>query len=165
MENLQRRSSTLALTAILAILGVLLGLPAWVAAGAAAGPTVVIGPSPVLALDGKTQVVIMGSGYAPKQQIRLLITQSDGSLSDIGEALAPEPLPNDLGVWATVWTLGHFAHKAIAQPGLYVLHVSDTAYRVIASTPYGYYDPKKPYKEWPGWAKALVREPKKDEKK
>ena len=133
---------------------------------AAEGPTVVMDPSPVLKLDKKTKVTIMGSGFEPGQEIRLVVTQSDGSLSDIADGLEPEPKANEFGVWATAWTVGSFSHKRIAKPGAQVLQVCDPEYNVIATVPFGYYDAKKPYKDWPAWAQAVVKEPKpKGEKK
>jgi len=141
-------------------------LVAFTVPAAAEGPTVVMDPSPVLKLDKKTKVTIMGSGFEPGQEIRLLITQSDGSLSDIGDGLEPEPKANKSGVWATAWTVGAFSNKRIAKPGAYLMQVCDPDYKVITTIPFGYYDAKKPYKEWPAWAQAVVKEPKpKEEKK
>src|SRR4030067_1807982 len=66
-------------------------------------PTIVSQPSNVLRLDKKTQVVIMGSGFKPGQEVRLVITQKDGSISDISSELDPEPKADEFGVWGTAW--------------------------------------------------------------
>jgi len=122
-------------------------------------PTIVIMPSNVLRLDKKTKIAIMGSGFNPGQEIRLLITQSDGSLSDINSELSPEPKANEFGVWGTAWTVGDYASGSVAKAGAYIMKACDANYEVLATVPFGYYDAKKPYKEWPSWAQTLVKEP------
>lgn len=165
MKSVHRSLSVVGMMGVALASYVLLALPAAAESGAAPNPTLVINPSPVLKLDRTSKVLIMGSGYAPKQEVRLLISQSDGTLSDIAGQLDPQPVANDFGVWATAWTVGVFANKAIAKAELYVLQACDTEYNVLAATPFGYYDATKPYKEWPSWARVVVPEPKKEEKK
>jgi len=149
---------------LLGVLSLVVAISLAFAMQAAAESTVVIEPSTVLKQHKNTKVTIMGSGFKPGQEVRLLITQSDGSISDIGDGLDPEPVANDDGVWATAWTLGSFAHRRIAKPGVYVLKACDADYNVLATVPFGYYNSKKPYKEWPSWAQAVVKEPKKKKK-
>ena len=122
-------------------------------------PTLVIQPSNVLRLDKKTKVAIMGSGFEPGQEVRLVITQKDGSISDISSELAPEPKADEFGVWGTTWTVGDYASSSVAGAGLYILKACDESYQVLTTVPFGYYDTKKPYKEWPSWAQTLVKEP------
>ena len=123
------------------------------------GPTMVMQPSHALRLDKKAKVAIMGSGFKPGQEIRLVITQSDGSISDISSQLSPEPKANEFGVWGTTWTVGDYASGEIAKAGVYILKACDESYQVLTTIPFGYYDVKKPYKEWPSWAQTLVKEP------
>ncbi len=125
----------------------------------AVAPTIVIQPSNVLRLDKKTQVVIMGSGFKAGQEVRLVITQSDGSISDISSELSPEPKANEFGVWGTAWTVGDYASGSVAGAGVYIMKACDESYQVLTTVPFGYYDAKRPYKEWPSWARALVKEP------
>lgn len=122
-------------------------------------PTVVIQPSYVLRLDKNTKVAIMGSGFNPGQEVRLVITQSDGSISDISSELVPEPKANEFGVWGTTWSVGDYASSSVAGAGLYIMKACDESYQVLTTVPFGYYDTKKPYKEWPSWAQTLVKEP------
>jgi hypothetical protein len=122
-------------------------------------PTVVIQPSHVLRLDKSTKVAIMGSGFKPGEEIHLLITQSDGSISDITSELVPEPKANEFGVWGTAWTVGDYSSSSVAEAGLYILKACDANYEVLTTVPFGYYDTKKPYKDWPSWAQTLVKEP------
>ena len=68
-------------------------------------PNVVV-TTPVVALSSSATVTIMGSGYEPGQEVRLLVTSLDGAKADIGYALDPEPVANEVGAWATVWDAG-----------------------------------------------------------
>ncbi len=122
-------------------------------------PTVVIQPSHVLRLDKSTKVAIMGSGFKPGEEIHLVINQSDGSISDITSELVPEPKANEFGVWGTTWAVGDYASSSVAGAGVYILKACDASYQVLTTVPFGYYDTKKPYKEWPSWAQTLVKEP------
>ncbi len=122
-------------------------------------PTMVIQPSHVLRLDKSTKVAIMGSGFKPGEEIHLLITQKDGSISDITSELVPEPKANEFGVWGTTWTVGDYSSSSVAAAGLYILKACDMNYEVLTTVPFGYYDTKKPYKDWPSWAQTLVKEP------
>ncbi len=42
---------------------------------------------------------------------------------------------------------------------MYMMKACDENYQVLATVSFGYYDAKKPYKEWPSWAQTLVKEP------
>ena len=132
-----------------------------VSAAAESGRSVMFNPSHVLKLDKRTKVTIMGSGFKPGQEVRLVIKQPDGSITDIGHGLDPEPVASKDGIWATAWTLGRYSRKGLAQQGLNLLQVCDEGYNVLVTAPFGYYNAKKPYKEWPSWARAVVKEPKK----
>lgn len=129
---------------------------------ASSGPSMVIEKSHVLKLDATSVVMIMGSGFQPDQEIRLVISQADGSLSDIGSQLNPADVlkTNQFGVWGTQWVVGAFAVKALAKAEVYVLQACDTSYNVLATVPFGYYDAnEKDYKKWPTWAQAIVPPP------
>jgi len=158
MKSVKRSLSVLGVLVLAVVFSLVFAMQA------AAESTMVIEPSTVLKQHKNTKVTIMGSGFKPGQEVRLLVTQSDGSISDIGDGLDPEPVANDDGVWATAWTVGRFGHRRIAKPGVYVLKACDTDYNVLATVPFGYYNSKKPYKEWPSWAQAVVKEPKKKKK-
>ena len=143
MKSVKRSLSVLGVSDLVVLFSLVFAMQA------AAGSTVIIEPSTVLKQHKKTKVTVMGSGFKPGQEVRLIITQSDGSITDIGGGLDPEPVANKDGVWTTAWTVGRFAHRRIAKPGVYVLRACDTDYNVLATVPFGYYNTKKPYKEWP----------------
>jgi hypothetical protein len=122
-------------------------------------PTLVIEPSPVLKYSSNTQVAIMGSGYAPGQEVRLIITHKEGSRSDISDTLDPAPVANDDGVWATQWTVGRYSKSKIAKADVYLMMATDSDGKVLATTAFGYYNTKDPYEEWPTWAQAVIEKP------
>ncbi len=116
-------------------------------------PTVVV-VDPILKLDKKTQVVIMGAGFEPGQEIHLLVTDVNGVRADVGATLDPEPVANEVGAWATAWTgAGRYISKKLIKEGVYTITVTDAEYNALASVAVAFYDAKKPEEEWPGWAK------------
>lgn len=119
-------------------------------------PTVMVA-TPILKLDKEAVVVIMGSGFEPGQELRLLFTTMDGVRADVGQFLDPEPVANEMGAWATAWTPGRFITKKLIGEGVYTITVTDGEYNALATAPVAFYDAEKPTEEWPGWAKAFVR--------
>ncbi|MFC1893462.1 hypothetical protein ACFLYR_05480 [Chloroflexota bacterium] len=124
-----------------------------------ASPTLVLSQS-VVPLDAKSQIVIMGSGYEPGQEVTLLAHLSGGrapwaTVSDIGVYLDPSPVvANEFGVWATAWTISRFSR--LAGTGVYLLEVVDEEYNILASAPFGFVNMKEPQEEWPAWGQVLL---------
>jgi len=119
-------------------------------------PTVMVA-TPILKLDKEAVVVIMGSGFEPGQELRLLFTTMDGVKADIDYYLDPEPVANEVGAWATAWTPSRFIKKKLIEEGVYTFTVTDGEYNALASAPVAFYDATKPEEEWTGWAKAFVK--------
>lgn len=65
-------------------------------------PTVMVA-SPILKLDKKAQVFIMGAGFEPGQEVHPLFTTMDGVRADIGYALDSEPVASAIDAWSTAW--------------------------------------------------------------
>lgn len=120
-------------------------------------PTVVV-VTPVVELSDKAQVVIMGSGYEPGQEIHLIVTELNGLKSDIGYNLDPEPVPNEVGAWATVWSCKRFVSKKLLGEAVYTITATDADYNPIASAPFAFYDATKPVEERPSWAIVAAAE-------
>lgn len=62
------------------------------------------------------QVRIWGSGYAPGQEVILLVNDGPGTPSDITNYVSNKSannslVANDQGAWTTVWTLGRFTRQ------------------------------------------------------
>ena len=121
-------------------------------------PSVVVTPA-VAPLDAKTQIVIMGSDYQPGQKIKILIRDPQvGSLVNIATLVNPaEPVPNEQGAWATVWTLGRYVSRGVFQEGIYYIRITDDSGNILASAPIGLADVTKPREQWPTWAQAVIK--------
>ena len=93
--------------------------------------------NPVVKWDKKAEIQILGSAFTPKQQIYLLITDSNDIRSDFTAFdCAPEPVPNEQGAFATEWSgLGRMISKGLLEPGAYAIEVTDENYKTLATAP------------------------------
>jgi hypothetical protein len=114
--------------------------------GVAAGPTVVVA-TPMVKMSKKSKVTVMGTGFTPGQEVRLLFISADGVKADIGYALKPAPVANKVGAWATTWSCGRFVRKKLIKEGAYGITVTDTEYKVIGHAPVAFYKEKKKKKK------------------
>ncbi len=135
-------------------------------ASAAAGetPTLAIEKSRLIDVKSKANaMMIVGSGFPPNQEVRLVISQADGSLSDIGSVSLPDPIKADaFGVWAASVTVGtgDYLNAAIAKAGgVSTIRATDTNYNVLATGAIAFYDPSADYAKWPAFAQAIVAKP------
>jgi len=102
------------------------------------GPTV-MAADPMVKMDKKATMSIVGTGFKPGQELSLLITTSDGVQSDIGHALKPSPVANEAGAWVTTWSCGAYIGKKLIKEGAYTLMVTDSEYNVLAHAPVAFY--------------------------
>lgn len=111
------------------------------------GPVLTMG-TPLVKMSKKSQVVIMGSGFKPGQEVRILITTPDGLQSDIGYALTPEPKADNAGAWATTWDAGRYVSRKLIDPkgGAYKILAADADYNPIAHAPV-FFEPAAPAKK------------------
>ena len=116
------------------------------AAAGEPGPTVMAG-TPVVKMSKKSKVVIIGSGFKPGQEVRILFTTWDGVRADIGYALKPQPKANKVGAWTTTWSCGRFVRKKLIKEGAYTLTVTDAEYNPIAHAPVSFVAAKKKAKK------------------
>ena len=119
-------------------------------------PTLTVA-TPVLEIGSKAQVVIMGSGFEPEQELCLLFTTMDGVRADVGQFLDPELVANEIGTWATAWAPGRLITKKVIGVGVYIITVTDGEYNALANAPVAFYDATKPPEELLGWAKPFVK--------
>jgi hypothetical protein len=114
------------------------------------GPVVSMG-TPLVKMAGKKTagVVIMGTGFKPGQEVRVLFVSPDGLQSDIGYALKPAPKPDKAGSWATTWNAGRYVARKLINPkgGGYKILVADSEYNPIAYTTVFFQAPKKKKKK------------------
>jgi len=95
------------------------------------GPVLALG-TPLVKIDKKASVVIMGSGFKPDQEFSILVSDENGLQTDIGYALKPEPKADAYGTWATTWDAGRFVSKKIIGAGPCKIVVTDADYNPIA---------------------------------
>ncbi|MCJ7771727.1 MAG: hypothetical protein MUP22_01180 [Desulfobacterales bacterium] len=103
-------------------------------------PTVV-SASPMIMLSKNAQVVIIGSGVEPGQEVRILFKPLDGLLTDIGDYLDQKPVPDKNGNWVTTWTCGSHLKNDITESA-YSIIVSTMEYIPLAHTPIIFYKEK-----------------------
>ena len=108
-------------------------------------PTVVVA-NPMVKIEKNAALVIMGSGFKPGQEIRVLFKPLDGVFGDIGYALKPYPKPNKYGNWVTTWKCGRHLRKNIKESA-YNLTVFTMEYDFLAQTPIAFYKEKPPEKK------------------
>jgi len=102
------------------------------------GPTVIVA-DPMVKMDKKAKMSIVGTGFKPGQELSLLITTIDGVQSDIGHALKPSPVANETGAWVTTWSCGRYIDRKLIKEGAYTITVTDSEYNVLAHAPVAFY--------------------------
>jgi hypothetical protein len=97
-------------------------------------PMVTLG-TPLVKMDKKATVVIMGSGFPPDQEIRILLVTAGKADSDLDGALKPDPKVDGTGNWASTWDAGMYIGKDLLDAGVSKLVVTDAEYNPVAHTP------------------------------
>ncbi|MFX0198029.1 MAG: hypothetical protein ACFFCW_18065 [Candidatus Hodarchaeota archaeon] len=88
------------------------------------------------------KVLISGSGFEPKQKLKLFVNMS-GVSSGIHFMVKPEPVPNELGAFASVWTLRREISKKLIKPlpMVYTIAVVDKDGKTLCTAPLLFCDP------------------------
>ena len=107
------------------------------------GPNLVVA-TPMVKISKKAEVVIMGSGFEPGQEVRIVFTTMDGVSANIGSSLKPKPVANQEGALSTVWSCGRFISRKLIKEGVYTITAADSDYNLIAHAPVAFYADKKP---------------------
>ena len=110
------------------------------------GPTVMVA-TPMVKMDKKAKVSIVGTGFKPGQEVSLLFTTADGVQADVGYALKPKPVANKTGAWVTTWSCGRYIARKLVKEGAYTITVTDSDYNVLAHAPVAFYKAKKKKEE------------------
>ena len=110
------------------------------------GPKVMVA-NPMVKMDKKAEITIVGTGFQPGQEVSLLFTDVDGIQSDIGYALKPQPKANKIGAWVTTWSCGRYISKKLIKEGAYAITVADGDYNILAHTPVAFYKAKEKKKK------------------
>jgi hypothetical protein len=97
-------------------------------------PKVMISPSPV-PYERKVKVTISGSGFAPNQELELLLPIG-GVPSDISAMVKPKPKTDAQGAFSTVWILDNEIRGKLLEPTQYTLEVANSEGKTLAKTPF-----------------------------
>ncbi len=121
------------------------------------GPSFVV-TTPVVTLAPGGKVVMYGTGFAPKQELVLLLKDSAGGMSGLSGAVTPAPVPNADGVWAAEWVFT--AYVSVISPGTAMLTVADKDYKPLGVAPIVFLPKPKPVAVKPEAAKPEAAKPK-----
>ncbi len=130
------------------------------------------GPPPVVSVASQQQIVvlipqakidIMGTGFEPKQELRILYTDDEGMQTDIGYALKPEVKANNSGAFFTTWDAEEFIKAKLLTEGAKTITITNSEFKPLAETNIFFKEaPKAPKKEVKKEAKKA--EPKAEKK-
>jgi hypothetical protein len=95
---------------------------------------VMVSPSPV-PYQRKVKVTISGTGFAPNQELELLIPIG-GVLSDISAMVKPKPKTDAKGTFSTVWILDNEIRAKLMEPTSYTLEIANTDGETLAKVPF-----------------------------
>lgn len=101
--------------------------------------------TPVVELSPGGKVVMYGTGFAPKQEIMLLLKDAGGGMSGISGTVSPAAVANQEGAWATTWTYTSYLRSL--KPGTGMISVVDKDYNVQLQAPVVFVAPPKPKPE------------------
>jgi hypothetical protein len=93
-------------------------------------PEVSVG-TPQVKMSKKAEVVLMGKGFKPGQEVNIVLVTTDGVQTDIGYALKPVPKPDETGSWTTTWNAGVFVAKKLVKKGANKILIFDGDYQQL----------------------------------
>ena len=106
-------------------------------------PVVTIG-TPIVKMSKKSEVLIMGTGFKPGQEVHILFTAADGVQSDVSAYIKPELKVDKTGTWATKWNAGRYVkRKIIKVEGAYAITVAGGDYLPVTMAPVYFYKEEK----------------------
>lgn len=109
----------------------------------AGGP--IVSATPMVKMEKAAKVFIMGSGFAPNQEIMILNTDTRGVTGDIGFYSDPKSLKVDSsGNWSSVWKAGRYISKKLVKEGVTTLKVVDGDYNLLAHASVYFYKDAAP---------------------
>ncbi len=123
------------------------------------GPTLVVSPAAV-PLAKTSNLVILGSGYKPGQELNILFNDGFGSIGALEDMVKAD----DKGNFVTSWTLGNYSRAGILPQGVTLIMTADENFNVIASAPVAFANTSADFSKWPKWAKGAFPKPKPKEK-
>jgi len=141
-----KRIVTIAAVVIVMVGLIGLALGAGVCSAGEIGPVLTLG-TPLVKMNKKAEVVFMGTGFKPGQQLNILFSAADGTTSNIGHDLKPEPKADESGSFAGMWKAGRYISKGLIKGGAYKVVVTDTDYNPLAQSAVYFQKEKKEKKK------------------
>jgi len=93
----------------------------------------IVSATPMVKMEKGSKVFILGSGFAPNQELKILHTDPKGVTADIGSESKPKSVTADSsGNWTSVWNPGRFISKKLIKEGVTTLKVVDDDYNLLA---------------------------------
>ena len=105
------------------------------------GPSFVV-TTPVVELRPGGKIFMYGTGFAPKQEITLLLKDAGGGMSSIGSVVTPAPVANQEGAWAAEWNFSSYVK--VLKPGTAMLTAADKDYKTLGHAPIVFVVPPPP---------------------
>ena len=110
----------------------------------------IVSATPMVKMEKGAKVFILGSGFAPNQELKILQTDSVGVTADIGSESEPESVTADSsGNWTSVWNPGRFISKKLIKEGVTTLKIVDDDYSLLAHVSVYFYKDAAPASDKP----------------
>ncbi|MBI4331778.1 MAG: hypothetical protein HY673_10905 [Chloroflexi bacterium] len=118
-------------------------------------PTLVVTPA-YGPLAKNTNLVILGTGYKPAQELNILFYDGFGSIGALEETVKAD----DKGNFVSSWTLGDYSRGGILVEGVTNIMTADESFNIIATAAVALADTGRDWARWPAWAKGAFPKPK-----
>ena len=126
-----------------------------------AEPRIAVKPMANLA---KTEAIsIMGSGFAPGKEVKVLYTDPKGITADLEAYIDPKPSVRSDGTFYAVWKCGRYVSKKMVLPGVTYIKVVDDDYNLLAHGSVAFFKDGAPTKSPVVFATPMVKMGKKAE--
>jgi len=109
-----------------------------------------VSATPMVKMEKGAKVFILGSGFAPNQEVAFLFTDVNGSTADLEAYLDPKPVvANNKGQISATWKAGRYISKKLIKQGVTVVRLTDTNYTLLAHVSVYFYDDAAPASDHP----------------
>ena len=110
----------------------------------------IVSATPMVKMVKDAKVFILGSGFAPNQEIMILTTDTRGVTGDIGFYSEPKSVTADSsGNWTSVWKAGRYISKKLVKEGVTTLKIVDGDYNLLAHVSVYFYKDAAPASDQP----------------
>ena len=105
----------------------------------------IISATPMVKMEKGAEVFILGSGFAPNQEVAFLFTDVNGATADLEAYLDPKPVvANSKGQISVTWKAGRYISTKLIKPGVAAVRITDTDYNLLAHASVYFYKDAAP---------------------